>query len=107
MNEVSGEVSSRRDRWPHKLKERKDIWRGCTHGYSQDVRELVCFCLSEAVPCVCDKNNWHHKLSLRVDQLLKCLFCCRDWHPPTYKDAIYVEQQSKIWLRLLDEREKH
>lgn len=71
-----------------------------THRYSQDVRELVCFSLSEAIPRICDKNKWHHKLSLRVHQLLKCLFCCRDWHPSPDKYAINVKQQPKAWLWL-------
>lgn len=71
-----------------------------THRHSQYVRELVRFCLSEAIPCICDKNDWHHKLSLRVDQLLKCFCCRRDWHPPSDKHAINVEQQPKPWLWL-------
>lgn len=71
-----------------------------TYRHSQDVRELVSFSLSEAVPCVCDKNYWHHKLSLRVDQLLKRLLGRRDWHPSPNKHAIDVKQQAKPWLWL-------
>lgn len=69
-----------------------------THWHSQDVRELVCFCLSEAVPCIRDKNDWHHKSSLIVDQLLNRLFCSRDWHPSPDKHTIDVEQQPKARL---------
>lgn len=75
-----------------------------THRHSQDVRELVCFCLPEAIPRVCDKNNWHHKLSLRVDQLLKRLSRGRDWHPSPDEHAINVEQQPEARLRLQEGR---
>ncbi len=71
-----------------------------THRHSQDVGELVRFCLAKAVPCICDKNNWHQKLSLRVDQLLERLFCSRDWHPSPDKHAINVKQQPEAWLWL-------
>lgn len=63
-----------------------------THWHSQDVRELVCFSVSLAVPCVCDKNNRHHKLSLRVHQLLEGPFRRRDWHPSSDEHPIDVEQ---------------
>ena len=65
------------------------------------MRELVCFRLPEAVPCICDKNNWHHKLSLRVNQLLEGLLRSRDWHPPAHQHAINIEQQpeARLWLQ--------
>lgn len=70
------------------------------------MRELVCFSLSEAVPCICDKNNRHHKLSLRVDQLLERLFRSRDRHPSADEHAIDVEQQPEAWLRLREKKNK-
>lgn len=72
-----------------------------THRHSQDVSELVRFCLPEAVPCVCDKNNWHHEPSLRVHQLLESLLRCRDRHPPADEHSINVEQQpeARLWLQ--------
>lgn len=71
-----------------------------THGDSQDVGELVGFCLSEAVPCICDKNHRHHELSPRVDQLLECLPSGRDQQPSAHQDAIDVKEQPETWLRL-------
>lgn len=73
LGEVSGRVYIQQSQILH-----SSLNSLITHRYSQDVRKLVCFCLSEAVPCICDKNNWHHKLSLRVNQLLERLFCGRD-----------------------------
>ena len=29
-----------------------------TYRHTQDIRELVCFRLSEAVSCICDKDDW-------------------------------------------------
>lgn len=71
-----------------------------THRYSQDVRELVCLRLAKAVPCICDENNRHHKLSLSVDQLPERLCRGGDRHPATHEHAIDVEEESETWLRL-------
>lgn len=101
-DQVLGEVNSRSDRGVFPKK--KPLWGDSnnltTHGHSQDVRELVCFSLPEAIPCVRDKNNRHRKLSLRVDQLLKRLFRGGDRHPSSHEHAINVEQQPKARLRL-------
>lgn len=71
-----------------------------THRHSQDVRELVCFRLAKAIPCICDENNWHHELSLSVDQLPERLLRGGDRHPATHQHAIDVEEESETWLRL-------
>ena len=69
-----------------------------TYRHAQNVRELVCFCLSEAVSCVCDKHDWYPKLTLIVDQLLKSLLCGGDGHLPPHEDPVDVEQQAKAGL---------
>ena len=73
-----------------------------TYRDTQDVWHLVCLFLSEAISCIGDKNHWYNKLSLRVDQLLECLFCCRDWHPASNQHAIDVKEKPKarLWLSM-------
>ena len=73
-----------------------------TYRDTQDVGHLVSLFLSEAIPCIGDKNNWYNKLTLRVDQLLECLFCCRDWHPASNQHAIDVKEKPKarLWLSM-------
>lgn len=101
----SGHVNSTSEKGPHPkwhIHKASLTISLITHRHSQDVRQLVRLRLPEAIPCVCDKNNRHQKLSLRVDQLLKWLFCGGDWHPATDEHAIDVEQQPEAWLRLWD-----
>lgn len=64
------------------------------------------FCLSKAVPCICDKNYGHHELSLRVYQLLEGLFCGGDRLPSPQQHAVDVEEQPEAWLGLQKERER-
>lgn len=74
-----------------------------THGDSQDVRELIGFCLSEAVSCIGDKNYRHHELSLRVNQLVERLPGGRDRQPAPHQHAIDVKEQPEARLRLREE----
>ena len=71
-----------------------------TYGDTQDVGHLVGLFLSEAIPCIGDKNNRYNELSLRVDQLLECLFCSGNWHPAPDEHAIDVkeETEARLWL---------
>ena len=68
--------------------------------------ELVGFCLSKAVPRICDKNYRHHELALRVHQLLERLFGSRDRQASPHQHAVDVEEQPEAWLRLQKERER-
>lgn len=67
------------------------------------MRELIGFCLSEAVSSVGDKNYRHHELSLRVDQLLESLSGGGDRQPSPHQHAIDVKEQPETWLRLQEE----
>lgn len=68
--------------------------------------ELIGFCLSKAVPRICDKNYRHHELSLRVHQLLEGLFSRGDRQPSPHQHAVDVEEEPEARLGLQDEGKK-
>lgn len=67
------------------------------------MRELIGFCLSEAVSSIGDKNYRHHELSLRVHQLLEGLSGGGDRQPSPHQHAIDVKEQPETRLRLQEE----
>lgn len=68
-----------------------------THWNPQQVRQLVGFFLSQAVPCIGDKDHGHQELPLRIDQLLKGCSGSRNGGLPSHQHPINVKEKSKGW----------
>lgn len=75
-----------------------------THRNPQYVRQLIGFLLPQTVPGIRDKNHRNNELAIRVHQLVKSIFGCRDGRPSPYQNPIDVEQQAEAWIVLFKQR---